>query len=676
MVKILVVDDEPHFERLILQRFRRKIREKTHQFVFALNGQLALQTLAQQPDIDMVLSDINMPQMDGLTLVAKINELYPMIKTVIVSAYGDMDNIRKAMNLGAYDFVTKPIDFEDLETTINKTLKEVEVLKRSKLAKELAEKNENLKELDQLKTLFFTNITHEFRTPLTVILGMAEQIKKSPEKWLEKGVTMIQRNGNGLLNLISQMLDLSKLEAGKLHLNMVQGDVIKYLKYIAESFHSLIESKSIRFHFLSEDSSIQMDYDPDKLLSIISNLLSNAIKFTPEGGNIYLIVGTFDTLGVSKFDTLGVSKTPRVSIKVKDSGQGIPEDQLPYIFDRFYQAEGPNQALYRSRSSGIGLALTKELVKLFGGDINVESQVGEGTTFLVSMPISRNASPLQKVQDIDISLQVDSAESQLNQDESDLLPEQTDEQLPRLLIVEDSSDVAQFLVACLEGKYLLDIAWDGQEGIEKAIEQVPDIIISDVMMPRKDGLELCQTLKTDPRTSHIPIILLTAKVDIASRIKGLERGADAYLPKPFEQRELFVRLEKLLELRRNLHQRYASLDNIPPSDDKAIQQEDEFIIKVQIAVNDHLDDENFGITELCREVGLSRTQVHHKIKALTGRSTSHYVRSIRLHKAKKMLETTDLNVSEIAYEVGFRDPKYFSRTYRAEFGQNPKEVRN
>lgn len=666
MVKILVVDDEPQFERLILQRFRKKIREQSHQFVFALSGTQALEVLKKDQDFDMVLSDINMPQMDGLTLVSKINELYPTLKTVIVSAYGDMKNIRTAMNLGAYDFVIKPIDFEDLETTLNKTLKEVELLKRSKLAKELADKNEKLTELDELKSLFFTNITHEFRTPLTVILGMTDQIEKSPDKWLEKGVTLIRRNGNGLLNLISQMLDLSKLEAGKLHLNMVQGDVIKYINYIIESFHSLIDSKNLRFHFLCEKPEIIMDYDPDKLLSILSNLLSNAIKFTEKEGNIYFMI-----------NTLAVSKNQReLIVQVKDSGIGIPSSQLSHIFDRFHQVDHPSQALHQGRSSGIGLALTKELIKLMGGEIKVESQEGEGTTFTVTLPISHNAPSLNSIKAIDLSPQLDNIASQLNVEDGELLAEQPDGQLPSLLLVEDSTDVAQYLVACLEGKYLLDVAWDGQEGIEKAIENVPDIIISDVMMPKKNGLELCQTLKTDERTSHIPIILLTAKTDIDSRISGFERGADAYLPKPFEQKELFIRLENLLNLRRKLQARYASMDDLVPTTDKSIQQEDEFIIRFRDAINNNLEDENFGIPEICREVGLSRTQVHHKIKALTGRSTSHYIRSIRLHKAKELLKTSTMNISEIAYEVGFRDPKYFSRTYREEFGQNPKEERN
>lgn len=664
MIKILVVDDESQFERLMRQRFRRKIRENVYQFVFALNGVHALEVLEQEEDIDMVLSDINMPKMNGLTLVSKINEQYPLLKTVIVSAYGDMNNIRTAMNLGAYDFLIKPIDFEDLEKTIEKTIKEVELLKRSKLAKELAAKNEQLRELDELKNLFFTNITHEFRTPLTVIIGMAEQIKKAPEKWLDKGTTMIKRNGNGLLHLIGQLLDFSKLESGKLRLNLVQGDAVKYLKYVAESFHSLVESNQLKLHFLNDEPEIKMDYDPDKLLIVLSNLLSNAIKFTPEGGNIYVLVKKQETRDKSK-----------LVLTVKDTGIGIPEDQLPHIFDRFYQVKNQEQSTHKGKSSGIGLAFTKELVQLMGGEIQVTSQLGKETTFAITLPISQKAKLLEDLEDIDLLSRLEGLGVQLGNEE-DIIPERTDEQLPSLLIVEDSPDVAQYLVACLEGKYLLDIAWDGKEGIEKAIQQVPDIIISDVMMPHKDGLELCQTLKTDERTSHIPIILLTAKTDVASRISGLERGADAYLPKPFEQAELFIRLEKLIELRRRLQARYATLDGLSPSNDQAVRREDEFIIRVQEIIHENIDDEQFGIPELCRAIGLSRTQVHNKMKALTGRSTSHYIRSIRLRKAKKLLETTDLNISEIAYEVGFRDPKYFSRTYREEYGHNPKEVRS
>ncbi len=650
-IKILVVDDEQDVERLISQRFRKQIRSEAFHFMFARSGAQALDILAQDDQIDMVLSDINMPEMNGFEFMEKLCEVNPSLKVIMVSAYGDISNFRKAMNRGAFDFITKPIDFEALEAAIKKAAPDISVRRK---ATELAQKNEQLRDLDEIKSRFFTNIAHEFRTPLTIISGMANQIKENPELWLEKGIKMISRNSDSLLNLVNQILDLRKLEAGKLQLNLVQGDVMQYLNYMLESFQSLAESKELQLHFLSGGGSFYMDYDPEKLLRIVSNLLSNAIKYTREGGNVYLMVDQ-------------VANT--LQIRVKDTGVGIPADQLPFIFDRFYQVD--DSSTRPGEGTGIGLALTKELVKLLDGDIRVESTLGKGSTFFVTLPIHQKAPLTVIAQPAAVQFVPQTPEK------AEVIShlEVSKKELPSLLIVEDNYDVVQYLIACLEGLYQLEVAKDGQEGIEKAIELVPDIIISDVMMPHKDGFALCETLKTDERTSHIPIILLTAKTDDDSRISGLRRGADAYLAKPFNKQELIVWLEKLLELRRKLQQRYSSLEPMMPTGDAAVQQEDEFIQKVRQAVEANLDDEDFGILQLCRAVHLSRAQVHNKIKALTGDSTSIFIRNIRLHKAKSVLLKSDLNISQVAYEVGFRDPKYFSKTFFELFGVLPGEWR-
>lgn len=688
-IKILVVDDETQLERLILQRFRRKIRAQEYEFVFAHNGFDALKQLSQDRDIVIMLCDINMPQMDGLSLLSKVPEVHPNLKTVMVSAYGDMDNIRSAMNLGAFDFVTKPIDFEDLEITINKTIKAVEVLKNALLADELAEKNEHLKELDELKSRFFTDITHELRTPLTVILGMAEQIKINPEKWLNKGINMIERNGKNLLSFINQMLDLRKLESGKLQLRLIQNNVISYLNYIAESFHSFAESRNVNLHFLSDEQELLMDYDPEKLQSVLSNLLSNAIKYTAKHGNVYLMVSKRPTLeGLPTLEDL--SDLQGLEIKVKDTGIGIPADQIEHIFDRFYQVKDEEREaiVKKGESTGIGLALTKELILLMKGSINVESVENKGTTFTLVLPItneapkgdperptSGNYSWIEKeypISNVDTEQQTTNNEQRITK--TDALLTST-EQKPSLLIVEDSPDVVEYLTSCLEEEYHLEVSENGQIGIDKAIELVPDIIISDVMMPEKDGYELCQTLKNDERTSHIPIILLTAKTDLSARISGLEKGADAYLNKPFHKKELMVRLAKLLELRRKLQERYSSFLTKSGTQPQKDELEDNFLYRIQENLLANLDDGDYGIMQLCRNLGLSRAQLHRKLKALTGYSTSHYIRLIRLHKAKDLLRETDLNISQIAYEVGFRDPKYFTRTFTEEFGKTPIETR-
>lgn len=508
--------------------------------------------------------------------------------------------------------------------------------------------NEALAELDEMKTRFFTNISHEFRTPLTVIGGMVQQIEKTPNEHLEKRLNLIRRNTDNLLNLVNQIMDLRKLESGHLKLELVQGDVVKYIRYITESFHSMAESKNIKLHFLSDHKSVTMDYDEEKLLRIISNLLSNAIKFTPEGGDVYLQISNGEGL----------------RIRVMDNGIGIPPEKLPHIFDRFYQAD--DSSIRPGEGTGIGLALTRELVKLMKGTVEVQSEVDRGTTFVVTLPIQRQA-PL--VEDHPVMLHPAPA----SVGTSAPAPAPVDKDLPALLIIEDNPDVVEYLRSFLSMEYRVAVATDGQQGIEAAVDLIPDLIISDVMMPVKDGYEVCEFLKNDERTSHIPIVLLTARADKDSRIAGLKRGADAYLAKPFNQEELLVRLRKLMELRDRLQQRYAALQPGPPSTDIGIQQEDAFIVKLRSAVMERLDDENFGIPELCKAAGMSRSQLHLKIKALTGRSTSHFMRGIRLQQAKELLSTAELNVTEVAYEVGFKDPNYFSRCFSEEFGLSPKK---
>ena len=657
--KILVVDDEPQVERLILQLFRRQVRKKEYEFAFARNGQEALSILEQDNDIEMVLSDLNMPEMDGLTFLSKLKEVKPDMKAVIVSAYGDMKNIREAMNLGAFDFITKPIEFDDLTTTIQKTLKEAEMVRQANFAKELEVMNEKLKELDRMKSRFFTNISHELRTPLTIISGMADQLAKNPEEWLDKGATMIKRNSSSLLNLVNQILDLRKLETGQLDLNLVQDNIILYLNYILESFHSLAEQKRVQLFFESDHSEIIMDYDPAKILRIVTNLLSNAIKFTPSGGSIWL---------------KAEKKGNDLQIQVKDTGIGIPEDKLDSIFDRFYQVDTAHSR--KGEGTGIGLAIVKEFVELMEGEIWAESQTNKGTTFYATFPIRQTADARSAEGSEEVARKVKGMLTDVGTLEKDAESQAVAEgDLPMILIVEDNADVRQYLMACLKGNYRIKVAEDGIQGEQMAISEIPDIIVSDVMMPGKDGFELCESLKSDQRTSHIPIILLTARADEDSRISGLKRGADAYLSKPFNEEELEIRIEKLLDNRRLLRQRYGSLENLPPSNDVAIQQEDEFVVVLKQTVLDNIDDENYGIPEICRDMALSRSQLHRKLKALTDKSTSHFIRSIRLQKAKELLLSTDLNVSEVAYEVGFRNPRYFSTTFSEEFGISPNEVK-
>ncbi|MCY1719943.1 ATP-binding protein [Prolixibacteraceae bacterium Z1-6] len=512
---------------------------------------------------------------------------------------------------------------------------------------------EKLKELDQAKSRFFTNISHEFRTPLTVILGLAGQIKEQPRI---KG--LIHRNAKVVLQLVNQILELRKLQSVGLEPELIRGDVVAFMRNIIESLHSFADDRGVLLKFEPQIEKLVLDYDSKKLLQIVSNLLTNAIKFTPVNGEVKI-----------EFETQTNIDKPIFQISVSDTGIGIPEKKLPHIFDRFYQVD---DELSRTGSgTGIGLALVQELVKLLGGEISVESKINEGTTFKVQLPYTQNAA-LEKDRSI-ANVPVIEYDEEFTNQRAETKAKGKD--LPTLLIVEDNRDVAEYLFHCLDEKYHLLYAANGQEGIDVAIENVPDIIISDVMMPKVDGFSLCDTLKTDIKTSHIPIVLLTAKADLDSRILGLQRGADAYLAKPFNEMELEIQLQNLLQLRIKLQQRYANTENLEPSEVIAIQQEDQFVIRVREAILENMDQENFGVPELCKILLMSRTQLHNKLKSLTGRSTSHFIRLTRIERACQLLQESELNISQIAFEVGIESLPYFSRIFTEHTGLSPNKYR-
>ncbi len=539
------------------------------------------------------------------------------------------------------------------------------------------EEARRLRELDEVKTKLYTNITHEFRTPLTIILGMTDKIKKDPTRWFNEGLGMIRRNGQQLLQLINQILDLRKLEAGKLTMDMVQTDILPFLQYQLNAFQSLAAERDIRLHFITEEKEIHMDFAPKELGYILNNLLSNAIKNNKEGGDVYVSVNKYEgrrtkgeRLGNKEFD---LRPSPfDLQIKVRDTGIGIPSDQLPHIFDRFYQVntEAHRYLSKAGQGSGIGLAMCKELAGLMKAGLSVQSQVDEGTSFYLSLPVTNEKQLISSKSIIKKEGQGDS---------SVLLPlEQGLDQagdLPQLLIVEDNKDVVRYLSSCLEDHYQLEISYNGAEGIATALELVPDLIISDVMMPEKDGYELCETLKEDVSTSHIPIILLTAKGDLDSKIKGLKYGADAYLAKPFKEEELLVRAEQLIQQRQKLRDKYSSSFDLDRPVSESIDPEEQFLQKIRDFVLAHLQDETYSIQRLCRDLQVSRTQLHMKLKALTGKPTSHVIRDIKLRKARQLLRETDLNISEIAYQSGFSRLSYFTKVFTETFHQTPSEYR-
>lgn len=516
-----------------------------------------------------------------------------------------------------------------------------------------------LRELDEFKNRFFTNVTHEFRTPLTVILGVAEQWRARRDPWpageANRQMDLVRRNGENLLRLVNQLLDLAKLESDHLTIHYVQGDVLPYLRYIAESLSAWALTRQVALSVDSPDSDIVMDYDPERMLQIVYNLLSNAIKFTPSGGQVVL---SAQLQGEGRF----------LQLEVRDTGVGIPAQDIPFIFNRFYQNQNLEKA--RAGGTGIGLALTKELVGLLGGEIAVQSPVtpdGKGTLFTVRLPVTRHAAPAAGL----IAGETGNPQESLSTSLTNSQPQER--QRATVLIVEDNPDVSAYLKSCLQPDYRTDFAFDGREGLRKALDTIPDLIISDVMMPEMDGFELCETLKNDERCSHIPVVLLTARAGVENRILGLRRGADAYLAKPFHQEELKAVVHNLLELRKKLQARYgdpASWHARPSAPDP----EEAFVRKAYGIVSERLSDSEFSVDVLCRELAMSQPQVHRKLTALTGKNATLFIRSVRLARAKELLLQRDKNVQEVAFAVGFEDPKYFSRVFSEHYGVPPSRI--
>jgi len=516
-----------------------------------------------------------------------------------------------------------------------------------------------LKELDEAKTQLYTNITHEFRTPLTIIRGMTDLIRNDPDKWLDEGTEKIDRNSGILLNLVNQMLDLAKLEAGGMKVRRIRSDIDLYLRYIVDLFQSVAVCRKISLNFTPSGRHPVIDYDPDKLMDIVSNLISNALKFTQPGGRTE--VSTVMTEG-GNFE-----------IRVSDNGPGIMEENLPYIFDRFYRIDTGGTNIISG--SGLGLALTKELAKLLNGTVTVESIYGEGTEFTVTLPVTVEA-PLQEgtgVNDLQGKLTDYIYHQPLNElpDEAQL---NSRNEKPVLLLVDDNDDVVQYITILLRKEYDILVASNGRQGLERAVEHVPDIILSDIMMPVMDGIEMLKKVKSDFRTSHIPVVMLTAKADIASRLEGIGHGADAYLAKPFNREELKIQLSALIIQRKRLQDRYSVIGHDGFTDDKDFHIEDTFMKKIMGIMSANIGDETFDIHRLCYEMVMSRTQLYRKFRSLTDRTITEYLRSLRLHRAKELLAGSGITVAEAAYKTGFRSASHFSRVFTREFGVNPCQV--
>ena len=580
---------------------------------------------------------------------------------------------------------------------------------------------EKLREVDHLKSRFFANISHEFRTPLTLIQGPVRQIFSGEFNGnLKETSGMILRYSDRLLNLINQILDLSKLESGRMTLKVSCTDVTQFLKGIVQSFASLAERNKIALKLHTDNESATGYVDNDKLEKIVTNLLSNAFKFTPEGGTVEVNVSL---RGDSRSEAMETTKQSRLSerneiaspasrrvrnygsatggiqVKIFNSGAGIPPDQLDKIFDRFYQAD--ESYTKDSEGTGIGLALTKELVEAHHGELRVKSEMNKGITFTVWLPIERKHFKPEEIVDIPLSPLdevVDPSKGEtkitpLVREDSfgeggarragdvyaDILTEKLVEKAshpksaPLLLIVEDNPDVTAYISSFLQDDYRIITAENGESGLKKVLEKFPHLVISDVMMPVMDGFELCRKLKSDQNTSHIPVILLTAKADMESKIDGLEFGADDYVTKPFDAKELHVRVRNLIEQRKMLHEKFSRMIEVKPGEIAANSMDEQFLERLLNIFEDHVDQSDFSTEDFAREVGMSRSSLHRKLQAVTNQPTHEFLRTLRLKRAAQLLQQSAGTVTEIAYAVGFNSPSHFSRIFRQQFGQTPSE---
>ena len=535
---------------------------------------------------------------------------------------------------------------ENLEKTVKERTAEVQ------------NQADKLRELDTFKSRFFINLTHEFRTPLTLILGPAERIhSQNIDPKTKNDTSLIVKSAKRLLKMINQLLDLSKLEAGKMEVNNSPQELVSLLKNISGSFETLANEKQITLHFSTNIEQCTANADRPKIENIFYNLLSNALKFTPNGGYISM------DLTFSNDNNLS-----QMQAQVADTGTGISAKKLPFIFDRFFQADSSDSR--PQEGTGIGLALTKELIELLNGSIDVQSEEGIGTKITVRLPV-KILSDQQVPAQVQMATNNEPGQLELKTGKLPFL-QSADSNL--ILIVEDNLDLRTFIRSSLSGNYRIMEAENGEEGIMLAMENIPDLIITDLMMPGKDGYQLCTAIKNNEKTSHIPVIILTAKVDVASRITGLQTGADAYLRKPFYEPELLAQIENLIGLRHSLREKYKSKNLWLTETENLPSMEQAFLSKVRNALEARLSDETYSADLLGSDVGLSRTQFHRKLKALINQTPGDLIRTARMDKAMELLQKNAGTVAEIGYAVGYGNPSNFSTSFTKHFGFPPSEV--
>ncbi len=558
----------------------------------------------------------------------------------------------------SYAYVAYFILFVSLVVALGLIIRRSERIKYER-QQELSE-HERIHELDAMKIRFFTNISHEFRTPLTLIITPLEKlIEEVKEEKIKNQLVVVFRNAKRLLGLVNQLLDFRKIEVQGITLHKTRHDIVAFVKDVALSFSDLFESKSIRFTVHSSINKLEISFDADKLEKIIFNLLSNAFRYSTQEGQVDLALSYIDE---NSSDDTKLAK-PVVKISVSDTGIGIPEEKQERIFERFFQADNKGNNM----GSGIGLAIVSEFVRLHGGHISVKSEPGQGSVFTVELPADTEeglstSSPLE----MELTSGVVS-NSKLLED-----PVSTKDK-PLVLIVEDNEDLRFYLKENLKYKYKIIEASNGIEGLEKAISVFPNVIISDIMMPGLDGVELIRKLKSDTRAAQIPVILLTARVSSQQEVEGLVAGASDYIAKPFNYEVLAIKIQKLIEDQKRGHKETKQHYEISPAKIGVTSRDDKFIKKATSFVERNISNTELSVEKFSREMGMSRGHLYNKILELTGKTPVEFIRIMRLKRAAQLLGRSQLNVAEVALKVGFNDPKYFSRYFKDEYGVSPSE---
>lgn len=528
-------------------------------------------------------------------------------------------------------------------------------------------KAQKIHELDELKMQFFTNISHELRTPLTLLIDPIRKLKNGQvlKGNMNQYLNVMYKNANHLLKLINQLLDFRKIEAKQLHVQEKEANLITFLQNVAEVFRLEAINKNINFTFKSDIPNLKALFDPDKFEKIIINLLSNAFKYTQEGGKIDFLLN-YATMGVKENVK---SNSSLIELVVADNGIGIPEKAQNKIFDIFYQVK-PSAGI-QPRGTGIGLALTKELIDLMHGNIHFESKEGQGTKFIVTLPIV-----IISDKEVESFQQINTDKSSDNPEYPDLdisEDHETNNKKHTVLIIEDNQDVRMYIKNELVNNYIVLEADNGQIGYEMAVEHVPDIVISDVMMPVLDGVKFCKILKEDMNISHIPVILLTARHSEQFMVEGFDAGADAYITKPFNSNVLMARIKSIIENREKLHQCFGQapfLDIVKMANNKA---DENFLNHATEIISNNLNDPRFGLDMLASEFKMNRKNLSHKIKILTGKKAHEFVLTVKLNKAAELLLMEDLTIAEVGYKIGYSSPSNFARGFLKQFGKSPKE---